>query len=90
VLTAILEKRLPIANALDRGLIVVDGAAADNDSSAVAAAFEPLARSDGGMCAVLMFGSQLLRLPSATEQWAQLCFGFHILTQNIPGNGFRR
>jgi hypothetical protein len=90
VLTAILEKQLPVADALDRGSIVIDGAAANNDSRAVAAAFEPLVRSDGGMCAVLMLGPQFLRLPSATESSLARCSGFHTLTQNIPGNGFRR
>lgn len=58
VLAAILERRLAIGDALDRGLIVVDGDAADRFRGVIAAAFEspvPPA-AEGRLRAVRVFG----------------------------------
>jgi hypothetical protein len=57
VLAAILEKRLSAADALERGLIAVDGSAAEHYRRAMTTAFEtPAPPADGGMRAVRMFG----------------------------------
>lgn len=56
VLTAILDKRLPIAEALARGLIVVDGEAADAMRGLIATALTAPVSTAGTPHAVRLFG----------------------------------